>query len=298
MASRLAFLAALGLLLWPTLARAQMAPPIDPSSYAERAAPPPVSSFLTTGLRGIELELRGMVQHGGADSPVQAPTLWAGQGGTADMRGSILDPSGAAGIGHQYSPYGIDPLAFGATLGYRFHPNFSAGVFFSFASYMALNNADNGDAPDLTSRLARQQWNLGVYGRYYLVQLHRRFQPWVEIGVGYNGDIAVYSRPIGERTGAGSGAGPETGDYTLRQDGIVVPVTLGLDIRPSPVFSLGPMLGYWRVFPVHGCVEVVLDQYSPVPATNTCAAPPVENHGYGTIFGGIFAKVTLDPFTR
>jgi hypothetical protein len=297
MASRIAFLAALGLLLWPSLARAQGAPPLDPSSYAERSAPPPTSAFLTTGLTGIEVELRGMAQYGGGDSPVQSSTLWNGQGGSADLRGTILDPGGSVGLGRQYSAYGVDPLAFGATLGYRFHPNFSAGAFFSFAAYSSLDGADNGDAPDGTSRLQRQQWNLGLYGRYYLTQLHRRFHPWIELGVGYNGDLAVYSRGVGVRT-AGGGGGPETGDYTLRQDGIVVPVTVGLDIRPSPVFSIGPMFGYWHVFPVHGCIEVVLDQYSSVPATNTCSAPPVENQGYGQIFGGLFAKMTLDPFTR
>ena len=296
MASRITFLAALGLLLWPSLARAQ--PVLDSQAYAERAAPPPVSSFLTTGLTGFELELRGMAQFGGGDSPVQAPSLWSGlPAGTADARGTILDPGGAAPLGHRYSAYGLDPLAFGVTLGYRFHPNFSAGAFFSFAQYASLDGADAGDAPDGTSRLQRQQWNLGVYGRYYLTRLHRRFHPWIEVGVGYNGDIAVYSRSVGACTGGGC-SGPETGDYTLRQDGIVVPVTVGLDIRPSPTFSVGPMFGYSQVIPVKGCVEVVLDQYSPVPATNTCSAPPVENHAYGAIFGGIFAKLTIDPFAR
>jgi hypothetical protein len=301
MASRAVFLAAFGLLLLPAVARAQTAPPVDPSSYAERSVAPPVSALTTTGLTGFELELRGMVQQGGGDSPVQAPTLWNGQNGNAGLRGTILDPGGAVGIHQSYSPYGIDPLAFGATLGYRFHRNFSAGVFFSFAQYSSLDGTDATDAtngPDGTSGLQRQQWNIGVYGRYYLTRLHPRLHPWVEVGIGYNGDIAVYSRTVGQRTGAGGGGGPEEGNFTLRQDGIVVPVTLGLDVRPSPSFSVGPMLGYWRVFPVKGCVEVVLDQYSEVPATNTCAAPPVENHGYGSIFAGIFAKLTIDPFPR
>jgi hypothetical protein len=215
-------------------------------------------------------------------------------------RGAILDPAGAASIGSGFSPYGWDPVAFSVSLGYRFHRNVSAGAFFSYASYDANNNAgadsDSTQAPDGTAHLSRQEWTLGVYGRYYVTQLSSRFQPWVELGVGYNGDIAVYSRAVGMAT-VGQ---PETGDYTLQQDGIVVPLTLGLDIRLAPFVSLGPTLGYARVFPVRGCLEVVLDneaQAGIVP-TNTCSAPPVSNSGYGVFNAGLYAKVTIDPFAR
>jgi hypothetical protein len=248
------------------------------------------------GLRGFELELRGGVQFGGGDSPVQAPTLWNGQNGSPSARGAILDPAGAAAIatGSQaFTPYGIDPIAFSGTLGYRFHRNVSAGAFFSYAQYSAANGADSGDAPDGTSRLSRQQYAVGVYARYYFT-MHPRLQPWVELGFGYNGDLAVYSRAVGlANTGQ-----PETGDYTLRQNGIVVPLMVGLDVRPLPIFTVGPTIGYWRTFPLGGCVEVVLDTASPVPATNTCASPPVTNNGYGVVFGGLYAKLTIDPFAR
>jgi opacity protein-like surface antigen len=280
-------------LLTPSIAAAQAVPPPDTTIERPREERRPYSAFERRGMHGIEVELLGGVQFGGADSPVQAPTLWNGQNGNAIARGAILDPGGASAIGQGYSPYGVDPLAFGASLGYRFLPYLSVGAFFTYAQYSSLNGADSGDAPDSTSRLSRQQWNLGAYARYYFT-FSPVLQPWVSLGIGYNGDIAVYSRPVGSAT---SGQ-PETGDYTLRQDGIVVPLTVGLDWRPAPIFSVGPTFGYSRVFPVHGCIEVVLDNLSPVPATNTCASPPVQNNGYGVVFGGIYAKVTIDPFTR
>lgn len=281
-------------LLAPSLASAQAVPPPDAPWTAPRPPEAPLSAFERVGMRGFELELHAGVQFGGSDSPVQAPTLWNGQNGNAAARGAILDPSGANGIGQGFSAYGVDPFAFGASLGYRFHRNVSVGAFFTYAQYSSQNGADSGDAPDGTSRLSRQQFNIGVYGRYYFT-FNRRLQPWVELGVGYNGDVAVYSRPVGAAT---NGAGPETGDYTLRQNGIVVPLMVGLDVRPTPNVSVGPTLGYWRVFPINGCLEVVLDNLSPVPATSTCDSPPVTNSGYGVFFGGLYAKVTIDPFTR
>jgi hypothetical protein len=251
-------------------------------------------------MRGFELEVRGQVQFGGGDSPVTAPTLGgtgADAAGANSPRGELLDPAGTARIGQGFTPYGWDLFAFAITLGYRLHPSVSVGVFFSYASYSINDGADTGDAPDSTSRLSRQEWSLGAYGRYYVTFLHPRLQPWVELGVGYNGDIAAYSRPVGQAVNAN----PETGDYTLQQDGIVVPAAVGLDVRIAPFLSVGPTVGYARVFPIRGCVEVVLDNFaqgSSLQPTNTCSSPPVANSGYGVFDAGIYAKVTLDPFAR
>jgi hypothetical protein len=210
-------------------------------------------------------------------------------------RGAILDPAGASSVGAGFTPYGWDPFAFAITLGYRILPSLSAGAFFSYASYAIKASADSGDSPDGTARLSRQEWTLGAYGRYYVTFLHPRLHPWVELGVGYNGDIAVYSRPVGQAT-----TGAETGDYTLQQDGIVVPVNIGLDVRLAPFLSVGPTVGYSRVFPIRGCIEVVIDNMAPVGITpiNTCSSPPVANSGYGVFDVGIYAKVTVDPFAR
>jgi hypothetical protein len=304
---RLASLAASALacfgatLLVPSVARAQAVPPPDSTPTVERPADAPVSAFLRVGLRGFEIEAGGTIQSGGGSSPVQAPTLWGKAGdpaGALSPRGAILDPGGAGSIGQGFSPYAFAFPGLSLRVGYRLHPNVSVGAFFSLAEYYVTNGAENGDAPDGTGRLSRQQVTFGVYGRYYVTQLSRRIQPWGSIGLGISSDVASYSRIVGATTAGPVGGQPETGDYTLRQLGLVVPLAVGVDFRMAPIFSLGPMLGYAHVFPLQGCLEVVLDQYSPVPATNTCNAPPVENHGYDNLFAGIYAKVTIDPFTR
>jgi hypothetical protein len=286
-------------------ARAQAVPPPDAPPAGQpfqRAPEAPVSAFERVGLHGFEVEVGGGVMSGGSDSPVQAPTLFVvnGQdlGGPANgfARGTLLDPNGAAAAGKYFAPYSIDPLAFSTRIGYRLRRYLSLGVFFTFAQYLVQSGADSGDAPDFTGRLARQQASVGLYARYYFTQFNRRLQPWVSLGVGYNYDAASYSRPIGQATGGQ----PETGDYILQQHGVIVPVGIGLDVRLSPVFTVGPAIGYSRVFPVHGCVEVDLDTQAQPGLTgqNTCNSPPVQNNGYDNLFGGIYAKVTIDPFAR
>jgi hypothetical protein len=295
-----------GLLALPSVARAQDVTwssrtyTLDPSSRAARAAPPPPSSYQAFGQRGIEIELGGGVQSGGGNSPVRAATLWGAQGaGDGFPRGTILDPTTAATLNpsQAFTPYSIDPFAISARVGYRFMHELSVGVFFSFAQYLVNDGADTGDAPDSTSQLERQQVTVGVYARYYFTQWHRRLQPWVSLGVGFNYDIAAYTRPIGPTTGT-IGAQPETGNYILQQEGVVVPVAIGLDWRLAPNFSIGPTISYAHVFPTTGCVEVDVDQYSALPGQNTCSSPPVQNFGYDNFYAGIFAKVTFYPITR
>jgi opacity protein-like surface antigen len=288
-------------LLFPSVARAQSrADAADPTTLAARAAPPPATAWDAFGMRGIELELGGGIQTGGGNSPVQAATLWPTTSGSNGFpRGTLLDPTTASAIGQGFTPYTFDPFAISARVGYRLRHDLSVGVFFSFAQYLVLDGADTGDAPDSTSQLQRQQVTVGAYARYYFVHFHRRFQPWVSAGVGFNYDVAAYTRPIGSASGA-IGAQPETGNYLLQQEGVVVPLAIGLDWRLAPVFSIGPTVGFSHVFALKGCVEVDEDQYqqAQTPAQNTCQSPPVQSFGYENFYAGIYAKVTFYPLTR
>jgi hypothetical protein len=223
---------------------------------------------------------------------VQAPSLYAGQ--PDNPAGTILNPAGGNAQGAGFTPYSFDPFSIEARLGYRFHPSWSVGGFFSYATYSAQDGADSGDAPDFTSQLAREQLSVGAYGRYYLTRFSRRLQPWVELGVGFNFDGASYTRPIGQATNGQA----ETGNFNLSQYGIIVPLKVGLDWRLAPAFSVGPMIGYSRVFPVSGCIEIDVDQFSNVPGTNTCSSPPVSSSGYNDLFAGIFVKLTFNPRAR
>lgn len=293
-------------LLVPSGARAQSAAPDsgkdDVSSRGVRAAPPPPNAWQAFGMRGFEIEVGGMLQTGGGNSPVQAPTLWPTSGASGGFpRGTILDPATAATLSpsQAYAPYSLDPFALSIRVGYRILRDLSVGVFFSFAQYDVNDGADSGLSPDSTSQLERQQVTLGAYARYYFTRfVVPHLQPWILLGAGFNYDIAAYTRPIGQATGGMAGANPETGNYILQQDGIVVPAAAGLDWRLAPVFSVGPTVGFARIFPLKGCVEIDVDQYSPLPGQNTCSSPPVVSYGYDNFYAGVYAKITFDPFTH
>ena len=288
-------------LLFPGVAHAQRGMYAgDPTTMAARAAPPPPSAWDAYGMRGIEIELGGGFQTGGGNSPVQAATLWPTTGGGNGFpRGTVLDPNTANSIGEGFTPYSFSPFGFTARVGYRLRHDLSVGVFFSFAEYLINAQADTGDSPDGTSQLQRQQVTVGAYARYYFTHFHPRLQPWVSLGLGFNYDVTAYTRAVGSAMGE-IGAQPETGNYLLQQEGVVVPLAIGLDWRLAPVFSVGPTVGFARVFPLKGCVEIDEDQYqqASTPATNTCQSPPVQNFGYDNFYAGIYAKVTFYPVTR
>jgi len=256
---------------------------------------PPASAWDRAGLQGIEVEIRGGFMLPDGSSPVLAPNLYASSTASGDPTGDIL-----RGTEH---PYGLEPLGVVATVGYRFFPWLSAGAFFSYASFEANDGTDNGDYLDTvggnTSQLERQMWTLGAYGRYYFTQFHRRLQPWVELGVGYSDDNANYVRLGPQAVG-----GPEQESYYLEEKGIVARLVAGLDWRLAPVFAVGPWVSYERVIPLSGCVEVDI----PAPASggmnpdqpipSTCGGSTIQANGYGVVGGGIFVKLTVDPWPR
>ncbi len=183
------------------------------------------------------------------------------------------------------NPYSYDPFGFSLTAGYRFLPFLSAGVFFDYANFQTNDGTDTGDYADSTSQLQRQVWQLGVYGRYYLTTLSRRFHPWAEIGVGPTEDTASYTRILGSSAA--------TTNYYLSYWGIATALKVGLDWRLSPFFSVGPVLGYSRTFGLSGNVQVCPQSSSEsgncdsdVAGTGkNTSSSPVTTSGYGMFFG-------------
>ncbi len=220
-------------------------------------------------------------------SPVLAPNLYPAQAG---------DPTGDILRGTE-KPYQWD-VAIALAAGYRFLPYLSAGIFFEYLSFQVADGTDTGDYADGTSQLQRQHWQLGAYGRYYLTQLHPVIHPWVELGLGYAQDTASYTR------GSAQGpSGPVTSDYYVSDGALATKLRVGVDFRLHPMFAIGPMLGYDRLFPVNGCVTVTpqTDAVNPtttVTPANTCDSSVVQASSYGVFYGGIFAKVTIGPDVR
>jgi hypothetical protein len=269
-------------------ARAQVSP-TDPNApertyfVPQQSAPQaPSSAWERVGLRGIEVQVRAGIMLPNSSSPVQAPTLY-----TTPIYG---DPTGDILKGKE-SPYGPDVLGVSVALGYRIWPWLSVGALFSYASFQPQDGTDTGDYSDTTSQLERQYWSLGAYGRYYFTGLHPRLQPWVELGVGYSDDNANYDRASTQST-----IGVEHAQYLLEEQGLVGSLTAGLDWRLAPAFSVGPSVGYSRVFPLRGCVTVNVDQMSSFMGTNTCSSSTVSAEGYGVFFGGVYVKLTFRPW--
>lgn len=253
-----------------------------------RAAQTTASDWNVKGLLGFELEARGGFMLPDSASPITAPGLIPGVPGGSNPTGDLL--SGAI------SPYSYDPFAVALAAGYRFLPFLSAGLYFDYGNFQV----DSGCCTDGTSQLQRQMWQLGVYGRYYLTTLSTRLQPWVEVGVGTTEDTASYTRILGA-----GGANLPTTNYYLTYWGLATNLKVGLDWRLSPWFSVGPFVGYSRVFGLSGEVQVC-----PQSATETgncdttssyykdTSSSPVSTSGFGVFFGGIFLKVTLGPTLR
>jgi hypothetical protein len=279
------------LLAWASAARAQAGPGpestlpaerpyrVDPvATEVPRAAEPQASAWDRIGLRGIEVQVRGGLALPESKSPVLAPGLY----------GSNTTATGDIASGKE-SPYGPDPLAFQISAGYRLFPWLSVGAFFSYATFNANDGTDTGDYKDGTSNLERQLWTLGGYGRYYFVGLSQRLQPWIELGVGYSQDNANYVLAATQST-LGQ---PEAQNFILEEEGLIVPVSAGLDWRVAPFLSFGPTVGYSRVFPLSGCATVTVDSMSAVPGINNQCKSPVAGHGYGVFFAGLFVKATF-----
>ena len=257
-----------------------------------RAAQPPASAWDRLGLHGIEVEVRLGFMLPDGSSPVQAPNLYHSPISVGDI------------LSGREHPYGMDPLGILVVAGYRLFPWLSVGAFFSYASFNALDGTDTGDYLDAmggnTSQLERQMWTAGLYGRYYFTQFHHRLQPWLELGLGYSDDNANYIH-----LGPQAPSGPEQENMLLEEKGLVARLTAGLDWRLAPVFAVGPWVAYERVVPISGCVEVDIavdpNASGPNPdasTPNTCGGNTIQANGYGVVSGGIFLKLTVDPWPR
>ncbi len=256
-----------------------------------RAAQAAASDWNVKGLLGFELEARGGFMLPDSASPITSPGLLPGMAGPSNPTGDLLNGA--------MSPYSYDPFAVALAAGYRFFPFLSAGLFFDYGNFQVNGGCDTGSSQctDGTSQLQRQMWQLGVYGRYYLTTLSARLQPWVEIGVGATEDTASYTRILGGNI--------QTTNYYLTYWGLATNLKVGLDWRLSPWFSVGPFLGYSRVFGMSGEVQVCpqsLNQSgncdTSSPYYKDTSSSPVSTNGFGVFFGGIFLKVTLGPTLR
>jgi hypothetical protein len=247
-------------------------------------------------MSGFEIQALGGVAYGGDLSPIQAPNLYPAQTQKLNPAGTLLNPGGGAAVGQSYRPYSYDPFGFSFAVGYRPFSAWSFGAFLTYANY-GTNADSTGNFPGGMAGLERVRWAGGLYARYYLTTFSARLQPWAQVGVGYVDDSASYSHPLG--FGLPNGGGQDNGNYLVSYHGVTIPLSLGLDWRLAPVFAVGPFVTYEQAFPLGGCVTVTVDQaVGSVGPVSTCAGSVVETQAYGSLFAGIFAKITLDPIPK
>jgi hypothetical protein len=238
-----------------------------------------------------------------AGSPVRSSNLYPGAStASSGPTGDILEG--------KESPYGPAAPGVAVTLGYRFLPWLSAGASFSYGNFFVNDGTDSGDYKDTTQGLERQYWSLAAYARYYLVGLHPRLEPWIELGVGYSDDNTNYNRAAIPNTVGGA----ETQQYLLEEQGVVTSLTLGLDWRLATFLSFGPSVGWAQTFSTKACATDNVDRNSTtIQVTNRCVnaetqmpvfdpvtmktqnVGAVTGSSYGVLFGGIYAKVTFQP---
>jgi hypothetical protein len=115
--------------------------------------------------------------------------------------------------------------------GYRFVPNFSAGVELAGWSY-AVREGWRGDLSDDADDVQFSSSYLAVYGRWYWFK-EGKMDPYLQAGIG-----------VGSLVGK---AETETDTFEVRSNGWVVPVGIGVDWQLGRIFRLGPQaLIYWH----------------------------------------------------
>jgi len=198
------------------------------------------------GTRGFELMLRPGFGSAGSKSPVSyeaAPLAFHPD------PGGVYDNSAA--------PYGAG-LSGQVSLGYRFIPNLSAGL------YGELRSSSSSSVNDGTEDLSRSGWGTGLYMRAYAPKLWEKIDPWAEIGVGYMQDEQKYRRPVLTTLGA------MPGDWTLTHHGIAIPLAIGIDYRLLPRLALGPSFRYAHVLGVGACLKESVNTSLGAVSTNQC----------------------------
>jgi Outer membrane protein beta-barrel domain len=226
------------------------------------------------GLRGLELAARPGYGSAGDKSPVsyrQAPFAYHPD------PGGIFDGTAA--------PYGTG-FAGQLGLGYRFLPFASAGVYGELRRSSASNPSDG------SSELSRSGWGAGFYARAYAPTWVERFDPYLEIGVGYMNDTQSYRR------GVFTTIGSMPGDWKLEHHGVAVPLAIGIDYRVLPSFALGPSFRYARVFAAGGCLSESVDTPLGAVSNKSCTDASdnqriTEAQSYGVWSAGLDARVTL-----
>ncbi len=198
------------------------------------------------GLTGFEAMLRPGFGSAGSKSPVayeQAPLV------LHPDPGQIYDGSSA--------PYGAG-LSGELSLGYRFIPNLSAGV------YGEMRSSSTSSVNDGTESLSRSGWGTGVYVRAYLPSLHAKLDPYVQVGVGYMKDKQQYQRGIMTTLGS------MPGDWSLEHHGVAVPLAIGIDYRLLPILAVGPSFRYAQVFGVGACLRESVDTQFGAVSSKQC----------------------------
>jgi hypothetical protein len=125
-------------------------------------------------------------------------------------------------------------------LGYRFIPEFAAGVFVSGSEYNREVQPTGTNVRSLTA---------GLQGQWFF-RPYTTVNPWVGLASAYRGHWIV----------------PDVGGTTARHGWEVARLQVGLDLRASKEVSLGPYIG--------GGVDVFFSETTPGTTARTLDGPP------------------------
>jgi hypothetical protein len=115
--------------------------------------------------------------------------------------------------------------------GYRFVPNFSAGVELAGWSY-AVRDGWRGNLSEETDDVDFTSSYLALYGRWYWFDTGK-LDPYLHAGIGL-GSLVGHAKT-------------EAAEFEVRSSGWVVPFGIGVDWQLGRIFRLGPQaLVYWH----------------------------------------------------
>lgn len=248
---------------------AAAAPPAPPAPDTQSGTADP-----ERGVHGFEAMLRPGFGSAGSKSPVSyqpAPL------GFHPDPGGVYDGSA--------SPYG-GGLSGELSLGYRFIPNLSAGI------YGEMRSSSTSSVNDGTASLSRSGWGTGFYLRGYAPRLHEKLDPYVQIGLGYMKDEQKYERPVLTTVGT------LPGDWSLTHHGIALPLAIGIDYRLTPELAVGPSFRYAQVFGAGACLREAVDTSLGSVSSSQCSDADANQkittaESYGVWSAGLDLRLTL-----
>jgi hypothetical protein len=206
---------------------APAAAPADPPRAGSRdPQPPPESAGAANSANTANVDRTDGERDGDhAEGPEPDGFTIGARVGYALPMGTVAKDANTPDLSRNYS--GLFP--FWADIGYRINPRWYVGGYFQFAIAGTAGDVCNRAANGGSCSSSGTDIRFGALARYAFPPGKKNLSPWIGVSTGY--EIASMSTTAGSNTSDTSVKGWE-----------FIGLHLGVDYRPTPELSIGPMI--------------------------------------------------------